>query len=417
MPRLLWPCWSPAPNYRHKAKAFRWTLRLPPAQEGVPVSAVAEIVDPVFRNTYALGDYYPFSSDSEGSDLTETLFEMTNADEYGVIWALGNALIEGDNQWPPAGEEPFYDHGSKYLLDQGRFDEYSHSWEICQNRILHEQRFFNRDAFATLQKIFDGLHLLRDDSDRPPIYQINPKAADAEFFRARIFSSEDDQQSIVNDPARELGPPPPSKRRAGRMNASGIATFYGAFDLETCIAELRPAVGQTVISAKFSITEPILVLDTTRFSGRPQTRNPFAQTYITRMKIWKFMTIFMNQISKPCLPDNEHLEYITTQVISEYLTNMHKIKRGEKLKTIDAIIYKSAQNRSGKNIAIFGGASKVFEANKEVPPSRKPSNPALTLVEGSLYSCTVTAASHKSEKVYTPSAKPRGDSHVSHELV
>jgi hypothetical protein len=57
------------------------------------------------------------------------------------------------------------------------------------------------------------------------------------------------------------------------MNSSGIWAFYGAFDIDTCIAELRPAVGETVISAKFNLSRPILVLDTTKFSGRPKYIN------------------------------------------------------------------------------------------------------------------------------------------------
>ena len=117
----------------------------------------------------------------------------------------------------------------------------------------------------------------------------------------------------------------------------------------------------------------------------------------------------MNEIARPCLPDDEHLDYIPTQVVSEYLTHLHKIKRGEPEKTIDAIIYKSAQNGSGKNIAIFGGAGAVEGAKSDTSFSFARNTPALELVEGSLNSYQVTAVHHDTAEAYTPSAEPEGD--------
>ena len=55
------------------------------------------------------------------------------------------------------------------------------------------------------------------------------------------------------------------------MNPAGITAFYGAFDLDTCIAELRPAVGNVVVSARFELTEPLCVLDITQFQ-KPQVK-------------------------------------------------------------------------------------------------------------------------------------------------
>ncbi|TNH38326.1 hypothetical protein FHD67_15545 [Paracoccus haeundaensis] len=121
------------------------------------------------------------------------------------------------------------------------------------------------------------------------------------------------------------------------MNPSGILTFYGAFDLDTCVAELRPAVGESVISAQFSLTRPILVLDTTQFSGKPKAENIFSSNHIEKMRLWKFMTQFMHEISKPSLPDDEHLDYIPTQVVSEYLSQIHKMKVIDQENKIDAI--------------------------------------------------------------------------------
>jgi hypothetical protein len=173
------------------------------------------------------------------------------------------------------------------------------------------------------------------------------------------------------------------------------------------VAELRPAVGETVISAKFELTRPLLVLDTTKFTGRPKAINIFAPTFVNRMRLWKFMTTFMNEIGRPCLPDDEHLDYIPTQVVSEYLTHIHKFKRGDTEMTVDAIIYRSAQNGDGKNIAIFGGAAVVEGARSSSQYLFRAEKPAIKVVEGSLASHEVVGVSHTKREAYTPDPKQK----------
>ena len=273
--------------------------------------------------------------------------------------ALAAELMDKDSYWPPDGEEPFYDDDYYYVPNDFSFDEHSFTWRAFRREILHEQRFFNSKALEKLRDIFDGLHLLRDGANNPAVYELKIDDPNSTFFRARINNSSDGRLRISQNPAKELGPPPDFLRRAGRMNSSGILAFYGAFDIDTCIAELRPAVGETVISASFKLSRPILVLDTTKFSGRPKNINIFARTHIKRMRLWKFMSTFMNEIAQPCLPNDEHLDYVPTQVVSEYLRHLHKFKLGDGERTIDAIIYRSAQNGTGRNIAIFGDAGSV----------------------------------------------------------
>jgi hypothetical protein len=377
-----------------------------PSKKGVPISAVAEIVDPVFRNRYTFGNYHTRYDEFTGNDLSGTLLNLTDADDDRVVTALAEALIEADDYWPPDGEDAFYILNESYVENDNSYEEYSQTWHRLRRKILHEQRFFSQNALGRLREIFEGLHLLHDDSNSPAVYMLKPGDEAVQIYRARKGNSIEEREQIVQDPANQLGPPPEKLRCAGRMNPSGILAFYGAFDLDTCVAELRPAVGETVISAKFQITRPILVLDTTKFSGRPKTINIFAQTHVTRLRLWKFMTTFMNEIARPCLPDDEHLDYVPTQVVSEYLTHLHKIKKGNKERTIDAIIYRSAQNGNGKNIAIFGGAAAVEGARSSSRYFFPTEQPAIKVVEGSLESHKVSGVTHKKHEAYTPDPKP-----------
>lgn len=372
-----------------------------PSKKGIPVSEVAKIVDPVFRNEYTHGYYDSRHHEYAGDDLSGTLYELTEADDDRVISSLSDALKAGDYYYIPDGEIAFYSDDATYTPNNEGYEERSHTWRLFCSSILHEQRFFNQRALKHLNDIFDGLHLLQDGNSKPAVYTIKPDSASSLFFRSRKARSFSDKERIAKNPAKELGPPPEDLRRAGRMNSSGILTFYGAFDLDTCVAELRPAVGESVLSAQFSLTRPILVLDTTQFSGKPKGTNIFSENYIERMRLWKFMAQFMYEISQPSLPEDEHLDYIPTQVVSEYLSQIYNFKVNGKKSKIDAIIYKSAQNENGRNIAIFGSAAEV-EGGSRSFNMLFDSNPALTVVKGSLISHDVSSVTYSKLDSYTP---------------
>ena len=371
-----------------------------PNKKGIPISEVAKIVDEVFRNlyTFSLDTFTPGYFDN---NLIETLYELTGADDHRVIEALANSLIENDVYWPPNGEEAFYEFEYKYDFNEKGYEEHSLTWRLFRKEILHEQRFFNEHALNRLNEIFDGLHLIRNEKNKPAVDLLIPGSENAIFHRARVSNDPSERNQILDDPATNLGPPPEHLRTAGRMNSSGIMAFYGAFDLETCIAELRPVAGETVVAAKFALNRPILVLDTTGFSGSPKLINVFARTHIKRMRLWNFMTEFMHEIARPCLPDDEHLDYVPTQVVSEYLTHLHKLPGRNGNQTIDGIIYRSAQNRDGKNIAIFGDAG-VVQVTEQHGFRGFQSKTGLKYVEGSATSHEVKGVMHNTEEVYIP---------------
>ncbi|TNH38330.1 hypothetical protein [Paracoccus haeundaensis] len=66
-----------------------------------------------------------------------------------------------------------------------------------------------------------------------------------------------------------------------------------------------------------------------------------------------------------------------------------------------AIIYKSAQNEKGNNIAIFGAAAEVKEGPR-IFNTLYSSNPALTIVKSSLVSHDVVSVTYSKGEVFTP---------------
>jgi hypothetical protein len=342
-----------------------------PNRKGIPIEELAKIVDPVFRELY-----WPSADDgnhwryNRGGDLIDTLYDLTGAIDDNISRALSSALVDLDDYWPPDGEEAFYDEEALYTLQDDESGLHLHDWKTFRRSLMFESRFFNPDAEQALGRIFDGIQRLRDSSGKGPIYLIQPGTPEAHFFRARIANSREEAKRIKAELSKELGPPPEQLRKAGRLNPSGISAFYGAFDLPTCIAELRPSVGGSVISAQFELKQPICVLDTTLFVDRPGAVNLFAAGALKRKRQWAFMQTFMEEIGQPVFPGDEHLQYLPTQAVAEFLNRRFKVKFAGERRAIDAVIFRSAQRPEGRNIVILGNAALV-----EVDAAKYPDEP------------------------------------------
>lgn len=51
------------------------------------------------------------------------------------------------------------------------------------------------------------------------------------------------------------------------MNADGVAVFYGARDVKTCMAEMRPALGNEIAVIELKTSQPLRVLDFSRLEN------------------------------------------------------------------------------------------------------------------------------------------------------
>ena len=398
-----------------------------PRYKGIPIKEVAAIVDEVFRQHYGFGDYYSVPrQDSDrtdhaqaGSELHEIIYDLTEATDDDIAEALVQQLIADDDYWPPDGGEPFYEVDQNYERYEMFHNHHSDLWDNFCKSIVHEQRFFNVDAKAAIAEIFDGIQFQRDKQTQSPVYKIEPGEPNAVFYRARVANDTSSQEKISNAPEKELGPPPERLRRAGRMNPAGISCFYGAYEFDTCIAELRPAVGSIVVGAQFELTRPIYVLDTTRFEAPMKPMSLFSKHYMQRVEQWTFMQRFRQEIAKPISPNDEHLDYIPTQAVAEYFAFHHNFKRSGKDARIEAIIFQSAQFQGGRNIVLLGDAAQVRMPNiknKKAQKSassvsmfqpfksmfehqRQPTNPGVRYRDGSITKHEVRSARYESEEV------------------
>jgi len=255
-------------------------------KKGIPIEAVAEIVDPIFRQHYQLGDFTNRYAEQNGDPLVFCVGEFTQAEEDSAE-ALAEALCQTESYYDP---DVFYGEELNYVRDGTDVGSFAHSqlWAKFCRAITYSVRFFNNDAEQKLKEIFEGIQFQKDADQNPPVRRLSSSGAESQFWRARIANNLKDRQAIRERPALELGAPPMRLRRAGRMNSWGIKAFYAAFDLDTAISEIRPVVGDKLMAGKFELTRDVYVLDTTRFTAPIKEASLFNVSYEQRVNQWAF---------------------------------------------------------------------------------------------------------------------------------
>lgn len=131
------------------------------------------------------------------------------------------------------------------------------------------------------------------------------------------------------------------------MNPPGIRAFYGAWDLETCVAELRPRVGEYVIFGEFVIHSTLKLIDFRNLPALELPESLFEEVEGARYDTIRFLRSFEKSISLPITPRQEPIEYLGIQAFCEFLHFE---------KDIDGIVYGSSQCPGKYNIVLFGNA-------------------------------------------------------------
>lgn len=140
-----------------------------------------------------------------------------------------------------------------------------------------------------------------------------------------------------------MGKPPAKISTAGRANPIGIPYLYTASNISTAIAEIRPHKGDSVTVAKFDILEPLKLAD---LRNPRQSISPFTlkdedelnQIYLDL----DYLCHLGEELSKPILPREAHLEYLSSQYLCELIKHCG----------FDGVVYKSSVG-DGDNFAIF----------------------------------------------------------------
>jgi hypothetical protein len=130
------------------------------------------------------------------------------------------------------------------------------------------------------------------------------------------------------------------------MNVEGVVVFYGATDPETCLAEMRPALGGDTAVIELQTTKSLRMLDFTRLEKSHGVGLSYFQPDFTEeVERLAFLRRLHTLISQPVVPGRE-VDYLITQTMAEYLAHVHE-------EPFDGILFKSVQRAGGTNVVLF----------------------------------------------------------------
>lgn len=332
-------------------------------------------------------DFEEFEYVQRGEDLESIISLILNQDLSFVDEIISHlSYIEGYHPKYDF-DGPIYDDTQLYVQKINFVQEADILWNRVVQELHTQRRFFSKEAKDFFDKIFLGIeHLWYYDSEKDSSSQykffkskkniIRTFPAGSEIFRARRADNLLDSQTYLKDPVNNLAPPPSKYALAGRMNAKGVTVFYGATSKATCIAEVRPSIGNFITIGCFKTTTPLKILDFRSLENCYEDISHFDPDYHWQVDRYKFLKKLHSLISKPILPGYED-EYLITQVLAEYLAYV-------RTDNFDGILFGSTQNKNGENIVLFP-KEKIEEGFKKFNLEYKENSCELLEIQGVSY--------------------------------
>ncbi len=289
-----------------------------------------------------------------GEPIDQVLYEVLECDEP-LIEVLKEELSNQHHSFDDAasGEEDPYGDEAHYEPSEPNDIEFRDAWSTFETEIRTRARFFSSKPESILDDIFSDLNRFRTHT-KSLFQKAGPNTKTEVLYRARRASDLKEIGHIVEHPARELCAPPSRSTGSGRMNPRWISMFYGAFDPDTCIAEIRPPVGSYAVVGKFTIVRKLRLL---RLDALQHLFVKEASYFDPEFRHLRDKARFLRRLvaimSRPVMPTDEDYQYLPTQAVAEYLS--------EKLKPrLDGLIFPSSQRDGhGENVVLFRRASTV----------------------------------------------------------
>jgi hypothetical protein len=221
------------------------------------------------------------------------------------------------------------------------------TWEQFRDKVRYSSRFVflstpeehsdHPDEFTTAEFLQELDRVLR------AFGTVKTAPAGRRLWRGRL--TPDPKQVREWNTAPELGPPPREVASNSRMSPAGVTMFYGAENVATAVAEIGAhSAKRFAILGEFETLRDLTLLDLTELPEIPSLYTETGRTF-ERYDL-TFLHRFARDLAQPIeLDGREHIEYVPTQVITEYLRYVSTNK-------VDGILYRSAQN-DGVSCVLF----------------------------------------------------------------
>lgn len=291
------------------------------------------------------------------TDSADAVYEVCELDVSDAVMEEIQHCIDAD------------DWTESHFTESRPDDALKWGWDAFKQKVKYESRFVflatpeeesgHPDDFTAarllrrFESIFVNNELLREIPEGTT------------YWRGRLAGSFDEASNFSS--AATLGPPPRDRASNNRMSPAGVSLFYGSEDPETVVAEIGSHSSKRLaVVAKFSTLRKLQLLDLVSLPELPSLYREEAPgiEYFER----RFLRAFANDLSKPVsLDGREHIEYVPTQVVTEYLRYVPEF-------AVDGILFRSAQN-GGINCILFCGPQHCIDSVDRQSESAKATSP------------------------------------------
>lgn len=220
-------------------------------------------------------------------------------------------------------------------------EELYYSWSNFKDIIKYQNRYF----FSQTSKAYEILKYTAQIIDSLNLFRfIEP---DMKLFRCR---QHEPKETIIR--AQQIASPPFDKAiYSNRMSPAGISMFYCSFNSHSAYLEtidIHDTKRTQITTAVFTNKERLYLLDFTKIPSLPSVFDTERRKDYSSIL---FLKGFIHDLSMDIKRDGkEHVEYIPTQIVTEYFryaySGMTEVK-------IDGIIYPSAKIKGGTSCVLF----------------------------------------------------------------
>lgn len=287
------------------------------------------------------------------------IFSDKPFDQHKLVSALVQDTIMEYVQRDPYGPPP------------GHSDEEEYWEKFCLN-VKKRKRYtaFYTDNNTDETDLSNPTNFMRSIVEDITADYVRPIEKGTKLFRARI------EKRGTKFKHKDLTSPPIELSRHNRMSPAGISFFYGSLEEpRTCINEIRPSVGERVVVAEFRVNRKLSVLDLSQ--DIEKETSIFSKDYsYDHERRNSFLRLFVAEIAKPIRPMDQEIDYVPTQVFTEFVrwwdyrdiyfwdTNTDKAKPDY----IDGMVFPSSLRENGKNIVFFKGPEISIKKTKTDTP-------------------------------------------------
>ena len=212
----------------------------------------------------------------------------------------------------------------------------------CRYMFLEHEEREKESGSPDLMLVSEILSILANLLEREKLFNIIPKGST--LYRARYF---DPKNPFDYSKLEEMCSPPPEKTKSSRISPQGISLFYASQEKETAIKKMNAKTGEKIALATFLLNEDLPIIDLTKI---PMIPSLFGSDY-KKIPSISFLKHFQKDFCKSIKKDGkEHIDYVPTQVVSEYCKYKVTTIDGKRIK---GFIFPSVAFRGGNSCGLY----------------------------------------------------------------